>query len=580
MRRLGLTTVPRLASAVTAIRLAGSAFSPLTEEGASASGSNSFSDMLEKEKVKEKGNEAHPMLYNVPSLSARTVGREAEVTSLWQNLLSGRRCQVLVGVDGIGKSTIASEFCDAARKSGRFTCVQWFNGHHALDSQLERFFLSMRGRKEKDVLLVLDDVASPEEVAKLLPNHKSVYVIMTSSNTTVAAGPRISVAATLPLPPKAAEELTAEVDGLDAPEAVAEVLDTLGFVPLLVNLASLLMAGEVVSAPTLAKALNEKEVMKDSTLSVSNALTVLLTLALDEMSQEYPEARRQLALLSCFHVSDISDIVISTVCGDEGAQMAVIAAQLGVLSLKWEDSAFAIHPTVAAVLRHNLTDADVLTAATALKEMWPRRWRGMGSHIAYNLVWHSFALSGHFAARGVPLSEDMLACMDRSATFLAHSEARDLATAAALWHAVFVHQQAEGPPNADTVRIARECGRLMHFLRDDRAEPVLQAAHDSAVAVHGADAAEAALVMGCLGPYLDTSLAAIEKVDRSIRVLESRLASVDFVVGKEETKMLLETIFVLLVRQGQMIEEAGQTIPDALWDAVDSVRSRLGPLQK
>lgn len=574
MRRiLGLARgVPSLTFAWATARTSASVAG--TEDGG---GANSFAGVLDREKLAEKNREPHPLVYDVPVLSTRTVGREAEVMALWQNLLAGRHCQVLVGVDGIGKSTVASEFSDAVRQSGRFTCIQWFNGQEALHSQLERFFAAMRERREKDVLLVLDDVADPESVAAFLPTHKSVFILMTSSNAEAVPSPRMSVSPVPALSPVATEELAVAVNGAEAGESTKAVLDRLGFVPLLVNLASSLLAAKVVCADDLLDALTARQVMRDGTLRVSHALRVLLDFAVDALAKEHPAARQQLAKLSCFHLSDVSDAVIQAACGDDGAQLAVAAAQLRVLSLKWEDSAFAVHPTVAAVLRGSLTDGDLHAAATALKSLWPRRWREMSSRLVYNLVWHTYAMSKHFAERRMRFTGDLMESMDRSAAFLAHGEHSDLAIAASLWYSVFSQQQEERCPTKEAVRVARECGRLLHFLRDERAHGVLQAAYDGATSVYGQDAAETALIMGCLAPYLDASSTSADRLARSAESLEAALSSTDVVRSTEETRMLLETLFVVVVRRGQVMKEMGQPVPDALWASLDSVKERLRP---
>jgi hypothetical protein len=524
--------------------------------------SNSFSAGTEAAEM-----DAHPLLYQVPILASRTVGREGEVRTLWQNLLAGRHFQVIHGMDGIGKSTIAAEFCNTVKHSQRFSCIQWFNGQHALASQLQHFFASMKGRKEKDVLLVIDDVDKPEEVLKLIPEHANVYVLMTTHATEVPNSTKLASLSTSALTPQSSLQFASELmfsDELDG------VFHNLGYVPLLMHIASLLLAGEVCTALQLRRVLEEKEVRKNDTLSISSALTVLLDISVAEMEKTFPDTRELLRVLSCFHTSDISDAVVGAVVGDPAGQFAVNAAQLGIFSLKWEEGAFALHPLVAKVLRGTPPPPVLARAADALLSLWPRRWRGMGSHVAYNLVWHTYAVSQHFASGGVAFTPPLITSLDRSATFLAHAEARDLTIAAEMW--LRIHEEndrQQRAPSADGVRMLRECGRLLHFLKDPRAEAVLRRAWEGSVAVHGRSAAESALILGCLGPYLPATQENVAVVEEAIAVLEGRLASVDVVLSKEEVRMLWQTVFVLLMCKGQYLTELGLEVPTSLHHALD-----------
>lgn len=511
--------------------------------------------------------EAHPLLYQVPVLASRTVGREGEVRTLWQNLLAGRHFQVIHGVDGIGKSTIAAEFCDTVKHSQRFSCIQWFNGQHALTSQLQHFFASMKGRKEKDVLLVMDDVDDPAQALALIPEHANVYVVVTTNRTEVPNSTKVASLSPSALAAEASQQFVSE---LDFSESLEGVFHNLGRVPLLMHIASLLIAGEVCSATELLRVLEERGVRKDDTLSISAALAVLLEIGVAELAKTYPDAREQLRAISCFHTSDVSDAVVGAVVGDTAGQFSVHAAQLGIFSLKWEEGAFAVHPLVAKVLRGTLTENTVARAAEALLSLWPRRWRGMGSHTAYNLVWHSYAVSHRFIDGSFPFTAAMVTSLDRSATFLAHAEARDLSVAADMWLRIQAAREMQREaPSAESVRMARECGRLLHFLKDPRAKAVLQRAWADSVAVHGRSSAESALILGCLGPYLPASSENIALVEEGVAVLEGRLASVDLVLGKEEVRMLWQTIFVLLMCKGQYMSELGMEIPAALHRGIE-----------
>ncbi|KAG5502563.1 hypothetical protein JIQ42_05631 [Leishmania sp. Namibia] len=518
-------------------------------------------------KAERTSEEAHPLVYQVPVLASRTVGREAEVRTLWQNLLSGRHYQVLAGVDGIGKSTIAAEFCDIVKHSQRFSCIQWFNGQPALQSQLRHFFASMKGRREKNVLLVVDDVVSPEEVLMLIPEHANVYVLMTTSAANVTSSTKMACLCPSALSPQASQELLPEVAFSQALEAV---FHNLGYVPLLMQIASLLMKADICRAQELSRLLTEKGVRRDDTLSISAALSVLVDIGIAELEKTFPDARAMLRVISCFHTSDVSDAVVGAIVGDSAGDFSVTASRVGIFSPKWEEGSLAVHPLVANVLRGPLEPPIVTKAADALLRLWPRRWSRMGSRFAYNLVWHTYAVARHFAACRASLTPAIVASMDRSATFLAHVEARDLPVAAQLWMQVYEQQIAEtSTPSPDSVRMLRECGRLLHFLKDPRAEEVLQRAWKDCVVVHGKNSAEAALVLGCLAPYLPATNANLSLVEEAVAVLEGRLVSVDLVLAREEARMLWQTIFVLLMCKGQYMTELQLAIPDDLMRALE-----------
>ncbi|CAJ1023173.1 hypothetical protein, conserved [Leishmania lindenbergi] len=517
--------------------------------------------------VERASEESHPLLYQVPVFASRTVGREAEVRTLWQNLLCGRHYQVLVGLDGIGKSTIAAEFCDTVKHSQRFSCIQWFNGKHALQSQLQHFFASMKGRKEKDVLLVVDDVASPEEVLALIPEHASVYVLMTTSAANVMSSTKIACLSTSALSPQASWQFLSE---LTFSQELETMFYNLGYVPLLMHIASLLMKGDVCSAPQLGRLLMEKSVRRDDALSISAALSVLVDIGIAELEKTYPNARAMLRIISCFHVSDVSDAVVGAIVGNAAGDFSVTASQLGILSPKWEEGAFALHPLVAKVLREPLEAHVVAKAADALLSLWPHRWRGMGNRFAYNLVWHTYTVAQHFAACGATLMPAIVTSMDRSATFLAHVEVRDLAVAAQLWMQVYEQDVSrKEAPSPDSVRMLRECGRLLHFLKDPRAEEVLQHAWKDCVVVHGKSSAESALILGCLAPYLPATNANLSLVEEAVAVLEGRLVSVDLVLAREEVRMVWQTIFVLLMCKGQYMTEMHLAIPEDFMRALE-----------
>ncbi|EPY26852.1 hypothetical protein STCU_06046 [Strigomonas culicis] len=522
-------------------------------------------------------NASHPQLYNVPITALRTVGRDAEVMALWQNVLTGRHLQVLTGVDGVGKSTLAAEFCDCARRSQRFSCIQWFNGRHRLQSQVTHFFNSMRNRKEKDILLVLDDVPNVEEVTKLIPQHANLYTLVTTSQSDLKCDNQQHIVNTLPLSETTSVQILPE---LDRDPVIGEIFANLGQVPLLLHIASRLMESECASPTSLLSILQENQVMRDNTISISSALKILLDLSITHMEQEFPDARAQLAVLACFHLGDISDALVNAVVGEQSGAFSVLSADMGIFHLKWEDSAFALHASVAQVLRAPCTPQHLERAATCLASLWPKRWRGTGSHLAYNLVWHTYAVANHFAAFQVPLSPAMVVCMDKSASFLAHSEARDLEVAAEFWYRIHEQNAAAAETSKDAIRVGRECGRLLHYLRDARARGVLEKTYKWCTSYFGKVAPESSLVLGCLAPYLEAAPEMVDLLSESVAALLECANNPEGVYSKEEKQMALETAFVLTMCKGQMMKEMKMDVPDALWDSLQALDQQIKLLRR
>ncbi|CCW67239.1 unnamed protein product [Phytomonas sp. Hart1] len=167
--------------------------------------------------------------------------------------------------------------------------------------------------------------------------------------------------------------------------------------------------------------------------------------------------------------------------------------------------------------------------------------------------------------------------MDRGAAYLAHGCARDLPVAVELWQALLPRRKGE-KATADTARIARECGRLLHYLRRPLAKEVLEAACAYSIEVHGRHSVERALVMGCLAPYLDLTDASVEAIEECVVILDDKLSSMEVVLSKEETKMLLETVFVLTMCKGQILTEMGKKTPESIWSLLENTEARLKQL--
>lgn len=552
--------------------------------------------------VPEEVAASHPSpLYRVPVLAPRVVGRQKELVLLWQRLLTGKHIQVIHGVDGVGKSTLAAEFCDRARRSSRFSCVMWCQGRHSLTSQLHKLCEDLRGRKETDVLLVIDDVADVTKVISLLPQHPQLYAVVTTphcSEDLLVAAQEYDRVALLSLGVLSLSEATELRCHHEQREEVEAVLSYCENVPLLVQMAIPLMEQGMLSPSHLLAVLEKSDAKADGALSVSKALAVLVNEAASAMNQSIKDARKYLRCLACMHTGDISDAVIEGVVGSAtAASFSQMATRLGIFSLKWESSAYCMHQTTSDVLCRDASERDVMEAAALVAKLWPRRWRKMQEHDAYPLVWHSYTLLRHCQSKRLALSTDLMHALDRSALFLAHYARQDLPIAAEMWHSVFsfvredrlkrgaggVHNHADTLDDRDAIRIGRECGRLLHFLRDDRALSVLSETYKWSHAVHGERSVECSLVLCCLAPYLSASLDVLRQLEDGVAALENALHASSGsgggaeapVLSVEETRMLRESAFVLLLRKGQVLKELQQEVPESLWNKLEQLDSLL-----
>eukprot|EP00796_Vickermania_ingenoplastis_P012979 gene12979-8830_t len=505
--------------------------------------------------------EAPPLLYRAPTLSPAVAGRQGELLTLWQQLLAGKRLQFLVGADGVGKSTIAAEFCDRARRSHRFSCIQWCQGRHSFASQLQKLMEEMKGRKELDVLLVVDDAADVATVLKVLPKHPQFYVLITTSVPLPEIPANAGITTVRPLQPaEAVELLPPGMKELSSDETLRRVFEFCEYVPLLLQVAVPLVTEKVILPQALLRQLEASGARSGTALSVSGALATMLELSVGAAEAQFSGAREALRRLSCVHLGDISDAVLGAVVEGDVAAFTTVTSRFALLTIKWESSAYAMHRTTAEVLRRGVTQEELTKTATQLAVLWPRRWREIVSTQGYPLAWHSYALFNHFKALKAPLSTPLLRALDRSALFLAHYARQDLPLAAEMWCAVFdTYSSRKEAPDREAVRVGRECGRLLHFLRDPRAQAVLETSYRWSGAVHGQDSVESALVLGCLAPYLDATPAAIAALDAGVAALEAALGGTEIVLGAEESRMLQETVFVLLVRKGQMLQETGKS---------------------
>lgn len=537
-----------------------------------------------------------PMLFNVPTMSSHTVGRDADIRLLWQNLLSGHRVQAVVGLDGIGKSTIAAEFCDCAKRSKRFSCIQWFNGTDtsALKDQLQGFMAAMKGRRETEVLLVIDDVASVAEAASQIPKHAHLCALITSKDATAAGSEHVHVTHVSPLHSDAAARFVGPLLAAEGPGYV-KLFEAVTFVPILMRHVVSLLERHV-SHDTILAGIHGAIDTDTQTLSVSKVLTALLRLSLEHVEASHPGATSVLGTLACMHIAHLSPQVLRAVfssCGvvDMQEGFALACSEIGLLTHKWDNDGFSMHSMVAQALRKLSPDQNrcLDNAARAVASMWPRRWRGVGTDEVLQLVWHTCALLDNIEGPAVgsvaspKVSNEALLCLDRAATYCAHVEGRDLRVAARLWSAALQHHLRAAPAQPEEVhRIALECGKLLHVLRDPQASSCLQLAVQAASEAFGDSSAQYAVAVALQCPYLDDMQETCDCVTKAIAALRSTLASTDDIRSQEEILMLHESIGTLLVRKMQVLRalQAPAAEVESVWNDVQRLKQQLAAVHQ
>lgn len=505
--------------------------------------------------------QADPCLYSVPTWATAVTGRNADVLTLWQRLLSGQRIQVVHSIDGLGKSSLVSSFCECARSSGRFSCIQWFDGLGAAD-RVSEFVRNMKGRKESDVLFVLDDVESVASALESVPKRDNLYVLVTTSKLGDGAYPTMDVA-----PLGTAPSVSFFLDTNLSDTACEGLANAFQGVPLLMFLASRLIAtgkAEVAAILGVVSAASNVE----GALSVSMAVKGLVELALSTLSESQVST---LVVLAHLHTASLGEELVEFVAGRHGlagGEFSAAADALGLVSFTGDDTCVRIHNSVRDVLRDRAGSVTLPMVATMLLSAWPQRMRGRKAQLAAELPWHNLALLAAFRNSGVALTECMLRSLDKGASYLALQEGTHLGLAAEQWEPVLEAAQCAPDLTKEAIRTARDLGRVLYVLgRHVEAERDLRCALTWTERLYGRAHPMFGLVLGSYSPYLEPSEACLSQLDEGIASLTSQ----DQAFAAEEMKMIKEMLGVLMLCKAQTLTDLGKEVPDTLRASIKGI---------
>lgn len=277
-------------------------------------------------------------LRQLPADVGDFVGREPELATLRDTLVSGRdgrRLVAISGPPGVGKTAlavhiahqVAPQFPDghvfirasdlsggprgAAEVSARLLRLLGVSGPALPPGMDERTALLRTHLSGRRALVVVDDVAGHGDVEPLLPPEGVAMVV--TSRPPLTGLPGVTSVDLAPLPPETGIALLSEVTGTrrvrDEPVAARELVTVCGGLPLALRIvAARLAARPHWTIATLTQRLADERIRLDELRHGDLAVRPQLQLAYEGLT---PPARRAFALLGGFRVPSVPEWAVT-----------------------------------------------------------------------------------------------------------------------------------------------------------------------------------------------------------------------------------------------------------------------------
>lgn len=314
--------------------LASSLFEQLRRRLAEELGTDPGPELLKaQEVVRRQRGQLRPLAAlaargRLPRDLAEFTGRQAELTRLHQRVAGATEAQrtapvvmSIVGPAGVGKTSLALHFAHQLLRSGHYPDGQFYLdlGQTAPEAALavlltalgvaahevptDRSALAARYRDRlagHRAMLVLDNAASEEQIAPLLPTGSGHLVLITARRALALDGADLIVLGALP--PVDAERLLARVVGDDRvdrdPAGSRRLVDRCGGLPLAVSLAARRLRARPRWRPAdLADRLDRAPDPLRELAADSNLLRAVLDRSLDALPEPERELFRSLGSL-------------------------------------------------------------------------------------------------------------------------------------------------------------------------------------------------------------------------------------------------------------------------------------------
>jgi tetratricopeptide (TPR) repeat protein len=422
--------------------------------------------------------------FGLPLAAAHFAGRNTELEVIDEALGHADRAvvtQAITGLGGVGKSQLAARYIQ--QHADEYDIVAWIRAEDGgiadlselaaelglavaqlTPAQRARSVLRWLGDCDERWLLVLDNVAAPEQLRDCCPSTGNGRVIVTTRDRAMAQfGPVLSIEVFDE--PTAVEYLLARSGRTKDRDGATRLARALGFLPL-----ALSHAGAYCAAGTsfddyleLLAALPAAELFVDHP-EASYAQTVASTWHVSIQAAEWqaPLARQVLAMAAYLAPDAIPRELFEVLLDDPGSAFArkpLLDAfnALHRLSLaQIDDAVVNVHRLLQKTIRDDRAiraDESALRALTALASAFPRHPRHPRKWPqCERLLPHALALWGAFPTPG-EAGQRLVTLLNNATEYLARADSRARAVTTAI-RALAYAQQLLGSEHPDTLRAA------------------------------------------------------------------------------------------------------------------------------